>query len=355
MQTRRRLLSTGFAAATLAAGPGRDAFAAPDAGGWPIASPDSQGIDGAALGAVLEGALDRTDFALNGIVVVRNGYLVGERVYGYEPSSLFVINSVTKSIASMLVGIALDQGKLKSLGQTVGDLLPAAAAKAPGSPVLRITLAEILTQTSGLQEIDGKALVLFPDPVGSVLGQPVHRADPPSWAYCDAAVSLLGPILAHATGSSLEEYARRFLFAPLGIERFGWDHDSTGSAMSWVGVKLSPRDLVKIAWTMGDGGRWRGRQVVPERWATQSVQTHSKPSWRVPPMAVDGYGYLWFSGMLNGRPAFWGWGYGSQFTLMVPSLGLAVATAAAATHGDKLKKQNAKVMTVISEIAALAR
>jgi CubicO group peptidase (beta-lactamase class C family) len=218
-----------------------------------------------------------------------------------------------------------------------------------------MTLAEILTQTSGLREIDGRALSLLPDPMVGVLDQPVHRADPPAWAYCNAAVSLLAPILARATGASIEDYARQVLFGPLGIERFGWDHDSAGNAMSWAGVKLSPRDLVKIAWTMGQGGRWRGRQVVPERWAVESVQSRVTPSWRVPPMAVDGYGYLWFSGTLAGKRAFWGWGYGSQFTLLVPSLDLAVATAAVPPRPAKVSKQNEDVMSVIAEIAALAR
>lgn len=355
MIPRRRFLSTSLSVSALSAGRGIDALAAPpiDEGiGWPIASPASQGIDAAALQAIFDGAAVRTDFALNGIAVVRNGYLVGELNYGY--AQLFAINSVTKSVASMLVGIALGQGKLKSLDQTVGELLPEAAAKTPGSPVLRMILAEILMQTSGLQEIDGKTLFLFPDPLDGVLAQPVHRADPPAWAYCNAAVSLLAPILARATGVSLENYAREVLFDPLGIERFRWDHDGTGNAMSWVGVNLSPRDLVKIAWTMGDGGRWRGRQIVPERWAMESVQSRVAPTWRVPPMAVDGYGYLWFNGTLKGRRAFWGWGRGSQFTLMVPSLRLAVATAAATPRADKLDKQNADVMGVIEEIVALA-
>src|SRR5471030_1568342 len=223
MKPRRRFLSTSLSALALAASRGVDTFAAPPAeqsAGWPVASPASQGIDAAALQAVFDGALGRTDFALNGIVVVRNGYLVGERYYGWAPPSLFMINSVTKSVVSMLVGIALGEGKLKSLDQTVGELLPDAATKAPDSAVIRMTLAEILTQTSGLQEVDGLALSMFPDPLGKVLGQPVHRADPPVWAYCNAAVSLLAPILAHATGVSLEDYARRVLFAPLGIEKF---------------------------------------------------------------------------------------------------------------------------------------
>src|SRR5476651_123781 len=238
MKPRRRFLSASLSALALSASRSVESLAAPlaeESASWPIASPASQGIDAAALQAVFDGAAERTDFALNGIAVVRNGYLVGERYYGSAPSALFAIHSVTKSVASMLVGIALDQGKLKNLDQTVGELLPEAAAKAPDSAVNRMALMEILTQTSGLQEIDGSALSLVPDLVGSVLGRPVHRADPPAWAYCNAAVSLLAPILVRAVGVSIEDYARQVLFAPLGIDRFGWDHDSTGNAMSWDG------------------------------------------------------------------------------------------------------------------------
>src|SRR5476649_2660603 len=98
MKPRRRFLSTSLSALALAASRGVDTFAAPlaeESASWPIASPGSQGIDAAALQSVFDGAAERTSFALNGIVVVRNGCLVGERYYGYPPSALFVINSVS--------------------------------------------------------------------------------------------------------------------------------------------------------------------------------------------------------------------------------------------------------------------
>ena len=350
MKPRRRFLSTGLSALALAAGPKAHA----DEGGWPVASPDSQGIDGAALQAVFDGAQEKTSFALNGVAVVRNGFLVGERVYGYPPSSLFIINSITKSVTSILIGIAIGQGKIGSVDQTVGGLLPEAAAKAPLSAINRITLAQILTQTSGLEEVDSVSWSQAPDFVARAQAQAVRRADPPVWAYSDTAVSLLGPILVRATGVSLEDYAKRVLFGPLGIERFGWDRGSSGGAMSWVGLKLSPRDLVKIAWLMAEKGRWQGAAVVPEAWVGESLRSRAVPTWRVPPMAVDGYGYLWFTGTLRGRRAWWGWGYGSQFTLFVPSLRLAVATSATAPRGTATQ-QNHVVMEVVSEIVALAR
>jgi CubicO group peptidase (beta-lactamase class C family) len=322
-------------------------------GDWPMASPDSQGMDGAALQALFDDAQEKTSFALNGIAVVRNGFLIGERVYGYPPSSPFVINSITKSVTSILIGIAIGQGKIGGVDQTVGELLPEAAAKAPHSAINRITLAQILTQTSGLEEIDAVSLSQAPDLVERAQAQAVHGADPPVWAYSDTAVSLLGPILVRATGTSLEDYARRALFTPIGIERFGWDRGGGGRAMSWVGLKLSPRDLAKIAWLMAEDGRWRGTQVVPQSWVTESLQPRVLPAWRVPPMVVDGYGYLWFSGILNRHRAFWGWGYGAQFTLLVPTLRLAVSTSANAPRFGGANEQNKAVMRVIADVVGL--
>ena len=163
-----------------------------------------------------------TEFALNGIVVVRNGYLVCERYYGYAPPSLFVINSVTKSVSSMLVGIALGEGKLKSIDQTVGELLPEAAAKMPSSPVIRMISRRSSCRRRACRRSMARRCSCFPIH-WAVYWAARHRADPPAWAYCNASVSLLAPILARATGVSVEEYARQVLFSPLGIERFSWD------------------------------------------------------------------------------------------------------------------------------------
>lgn len=330
---------------------------AADDGDWPIASPDSQGVDTAALAKFLE-APGRSLPALRGIVVVRNGFLIGE---GYQPNvrstGLFRAHSVTKSVASMLVGIAIEQGKIRSVEQTLGELLPEAAAAVPASAVNGLTLAQILTQTSGLPGDTGSSdrLRSLKDMMAHAQGLPLEPASPPYWRYSNAGVALISSVLARATGGSTEAFAKSALFAPLGIDDYLWERDAAAGVTTASGLILNTRDMAKFAWVMADGGRWRGRQIVPAKWVAESTQPRTVPRWKLSPMTDMGYGYLWFTGKLHGRPAFWGWGYGAQYALAVPSLGLAIATLAAPPPGTELVKQNDEIMSLAAEIVALAR
>jgi len=322
---------------------------------WAV-SPSGEGIDRAALQKVLDDA--RSVSALRSIIVVRNGALVGEQYYGgASASDLQGVNSVTKSVASILVGIAIEQGRIRSTAETVDSLLPSAATKAPGATAHAMTLEEILTDTSGLVydfQTQMPALEAASDPVAFTLALPVDAKKPAKWAYNDAAISLVSPILAHAQGIPVEQIAKRDLFDPLGIDRFDGARDKAGNFMSYRGLRLRARDLAKIAWTMANEGRWGDRQIVPVDWVRASTRSHVPTTWSAAPMQQTGYGYLWFTGSLSGHPVAWAWGYGAQYALVVPSLRLAVTTTAANPRPADLVAQNNAVMTVVARIVALA-
>lgn len=331
---------------------------AADMADWPVAAPESQGLDKAALDGILDPArildLATSRYTLRSLVVVRNGFLIEERYYaGSKVSTLRNTASITKSVSSILVGIALEQGKIRSLDQTIAELLPDAAARVPASAVNGVTLAQILTQTSGFpddRQTDTREL----EP--RVLDMPLEPAAPPVWRYSSAAISLIAPILARAVGGSVEEFARASLFSPLGIGDYDydWRRDAAGNVRSDSGLRLRARDLARLAWTMADGGRWRGRQVVPSQWVTESTRRHIALGWQVGPMTNVDYGYLWFTGMLHGRVANLAWGYGAQFALMVPSLNLAVVMLADTPGAKELAKQAAEVMGLAGQIVELA-
>jgi CubicO group peptidase (beta-lactamase class C family) len=292
--------------------------------------------------------------ALRSILVARNGFLVAERYYGGATSTqLLPINSVTKSVCSILVGQALAQGKLSSLSQTVGELLPDQAAKVPGSPASAITLRQILSGTTGLAydyRTQVRPLANSAYPVQHVLELRHDGRPPNSWSYNDAAVSLLTPILEHAQGLPLRELARRDLFAPLGIDEFFWSQDRDGHPTAYMGLQLKTRDLLKLAWVMADAGRWRGLQVIPSEWVSESIHPKVNGVWRNPPVVDSGYGYLWFTGTLKGHQVAWAWGYGGQFAIVVPSLRLAIATAATNPLPQALAAQTESVMSVVGRI-----
>lgn len=365
MRSRRKFVSAGLLALLSAKSTDQSVFASnlsnanspsADAYDLQVASPDGQGINSAALGKVLDDG--ETLGVMRSLLVVRNGMLVGERYYGGTArSDLLAVNSVTKSVSSILVGLALQQRKIASLSNTVGMLLPDAAAKVPASPANSVTLTQILTGTSGLTydyRTQLRLLATAPDPIQFALGLPSESQTSAAWSYNDAAISLISPILERAQGAPIEELAMRDLFARLGIERFDWQRDKTGRCMSYMGLKLRSRDLAKIAWTMANGGQWRGVQVIPREWVDDSTRPRVSATWRVAPISDTGYGYLWFTGVLNGHKVAWAWGYGAQFAMIVPSLNLAITTSATDPRPQDLPRQNTAVMGLVARIIALA-
>ncbi len=319
---------------------------------WQTASPESQGISASTLEAALISG--STVGALRSVLVVRNGLLVGERYYADATASdLLAVNSATKSVCSMLVGKALQQEKLKGLSQTIGELLPDLVQKFPNASASNVTLRQILTGTTGIAyeyTTQFRALVSSRDSAQYVMNLPSDGRASNSWSYNDAAISLLTPILERAQGMSLEQLAKRDLFAPLGIERFTWGRDGAGNAMAYAGLKMRTRDLVKLAWLMAGAGAWQGTTVLPAEWVTESSRAHVAVAWRNPPIVDAGYGYLWFTGTLRGKPVVWAWGYGGQFALFVPSLKLAIATAATDPRPQDLRAQTAAVMAVVAQV-----
>ena len=292
--------------------------------------------------------------ALRAVTVMRDGQVLAQRFYGgASANTLYRIHSATKSVSSILVGLSLAKSKLRDLSQTVGELLPEAAAAHRGSPAAEVTLRQVLTGTTGLAYqwmTESRALAAATDPVQYAFqlardGQPAG-----TWSYNDAAVGLLSPILERAHGAPLGEIARRELFGPLGIDAFEWQRDRAGREMSHAGLRLRSADLAKLAWVMADRGQWQGAQVVPADWVAESARRHVGGAWPNPPIAESGYGFLWFTGRYKQVPVAWAWGYGAQFALIAPSLRLAVSTAAAEPPPQQLPAQNAAVTAVVARL-----
>lgn len=290
---------------------------------------------------------------LRALVALRRGELVAERYYGGATErSLLPINSATKSVCSMLVGLALHDGSLKSLDQTVAQLLPEAVAELPDAPAAALTLRQILSGRSGLAFDPmrfGQLAAARPLP-RFVLSQPPLSAGPSGWSYNDALVALIAPILRRAQGADLDELAQRQLFGPLGIERFQWQRDGDGNPLAVAGLALRTRDLLKLAVLMADGGQWQGRQLLPAAWVAESLAPQGPATWRAAPVADVGYGLLWFTGRLHGQRVAWAWGYGGQFALLAPELGLAVATAATSPPPSALREQTDAIMTLVGRL-----
>jgi CubicO group peptidase (beta-lactamase class C family) len=322
---------------------------------WDTAAPQTTGM----RAGVIEDALKAGESlpGLRALLVAHRGVLVAERYYfGAGVERLQPINSATKSVCSMLVGLALRDGRLKSLDDTIAQLLPDAIAEVPDSPARSVTLRQILCGRSGLafdpmqfgQLAGAKPLVRY------ALSRPAIPVAAPGWSYNDAMVALIAPILARAQGADLSVLAARQLFDPMGIERFEWRRDREGNPLASAGLAMRTRDLLKISTLMIAGGRWKGRQLLPESWVTESLTPQGPATWRAGSVADVGYGLLWFTGRLHGQRVAWAWGYGGQFSLLAPELKLAVATAATSPSPSALREQTDAVMTLVARMVEAA-
>jgi CubicO group peptidase (beta-lactamase class C family) len=316
--------------------------------GWRTAPPAQVGMDPKVL-AVLD-----TNVAyhpqLRSLLVVRHGYLVYERYWNGDPGTGQEAFSVTKSFTSALVGIALGDHHLKSLNQTVGELLAAHLPPKADPRLAKVTVGQLLTMTSGLAGDDRGPdsdldllvrLLESRDWVRHILERKLVTRPGTTFAYSNASSHLLSAIVADTTGRSTLAFARAKLFAPLGIHtehaflpvnidyvsraqeqayeraEVAWNTDPQGYQTGWSGLKLPARDLAKLGSLYLNGGRWDGVQVVPASYVRASTQRQSHPP---PGGPFDGYGYQWWVTSEHGHPSFLAYGYGGQFIQVSPTL-----------------------------------
>lgn len=319
--------------------------------GWSIAAPDEVGIDGARLCDVdaFLSAWPRRN--IHAVVVVRRGQLVFERYFPgnddrwtlssgftrFSPIEKHDIRSISKSVTSLLVGIALGEGKFPPLDSPVIDVFPEyASLRTPEKA--RITFRHLLTMSHGLvwdenvawTDTRNNERLMFEakDPYRYTLEQPVALPPGVLFNYSGGATSLLASALMKATGRKIDDYAKEKLFTPLGITDFEWlDFSGSNEIAAFGGLRLRPRDLAKIGQLMSSGGTWNGNRVVPKDWVAESIQP------RVNTDSLFYYGYQWWLGrsLLRGRNLTWiaGIGNGGQRVYVVPELELVVVVNSA--------------------------
>jgi CubicO group peptidase (beta-lactamase class C family) len=288
------------------------------------------------------------------LLVERNGVLVMEDYFnGASAADALDVRSVTKTVMSILVGIAIDQGLIRSVEETIGDYLtpvvPSLTAEKAG-----ITIRQLLTMTSGIpwlelgsEEQDYSAFVSSPDPLLWILSRPLEHPPGEVWNYNTGASHILSAILTEATGASARDYGQAQLFDPLDEQVGPWLIDSRGYCYGGHGVSLRGRTMIKLGRLFLDGGTWQGRLVVSEGWVRESTRWHQATGEALP--WGSGYGYLWWMGRdsRTGLEFTFAVGYGGQFILIVPDRN---TTVAAATAWSGVRTADANWMLVLSTI-----
>jgi CubicO group peptidase (beta-lactamase class C family) len=271
------------------------------------------------------------------------------------------VRSISKSVVSLLFGIALDQGLIASVDDPVHIYFPEyAALRTPAKD--HILLRHLLAMTSGIEWNESRSPYHDPknsevmmshstDPYHFVLEQPVGAEAGRVWNYNGGGTQLLAGVLQRKTGKSLVEFANEVLFGPLGITKFEWTKmPANGELAAASGLRLRPRDMAKIGEIVLRKGIWNGHRVVSGSWVEQSI--------RAGPDERTLYGYQWWIGSaaVGDQATSWiaGIGLGGQRIYIIPAYDLVVVITAG-LYVDPLEDQIRVIDSIFDHVLAAVR
>jgi CubicO group peptidase (beta-lactamase class C family) len=249
------------------------------------------------------------------------------------------VYSVTKSVVSTLVGMAMRERRIPDLRTPVLAMLP--ESDAANDPLKqRLTLAHMLSMTSGL-DCRGNGAGNFLQAMEQsrhwtqfALGRELVSSPGSTFAYCAGNMQVMSAVLSRALGESAADFARRELFAPLGIERVSWAADRDGVSHGFSDLKLQPRDMAKLGLLWLHRGVWEGRQIVPASYLATAFTAHADVEQNVK------YGYgMWiypYRGHAGGAPDIEANGVGGQRIAVIPSQDMVVVITGAGLDANNV-------------------
>jgi CubicO group peptidase (beta-lactamase class C family) len=291
---------------------------------WRASTPEEQGMDSQKLAQMLA-AIQEQRLSLHSLLVIRNGYIVSETYFPpYRQDTTHELYSCTKSFISTLIGIALDKAFIDRVDHRIVDFFPGRTFANLDPQKAAMTLEDVLTMRSGLdwQEGDPAYVAMYrsADWVKYVLDKPMAASPGSQFNYCSGCSHLLSAILQKATGMNTRDFAKQYLFKPLGISNFKWETDSAGIPIGGWGLQLTPRDMAKLGYLYLRGGQWDGRQIVSSAWVEDATQKHTDTDGDL------GYGYQWWT--VPSLAAYTALGRYGQTIFVVPAEDLVIVTTA---------------------------
>ncbi|GMR12216.1 MAG: serine hydrolase [Gemmatimonadota bacterium] len=295
---------------------------------------------------------------MRSFLVSEGGELLEERYFnGVSATDPHNVRSVTKSVTSALVGIALDRGFLTDLDVTVGEHLPADLLDGLDPVKAGITVRDLLRMAHGFtwNQLRGGAdfdeWATADDQLEFILARPLESLPGSSFEYSDGAVHMLSVILTGVTGMSTLDFAEEFLFEPMGFtnpDRI-WSEDNRGFNAGGVGLRLTPPEMLAFGEMFLNGGVHKGTRVLSSAWVEQATGD------RIDSLDIpfsQRYGYLWWVGSGGPFPFYLANGFGGQFIVVTPSRGLVVVTTVdlAGPHGSSTDNWLEAITTIVEDL-----
>ncbi|HEU0039903.1 MAG TPA: serine hydrolase [Verrucomicrobiae bacterium] len=262
---------------------------------WRTATPEEVGIDSGGLVEMFDYVREHS-VPVHSVQIVRHGRLVLDACFHpYHATMRHDVASVTKSITSTLIGLAIDERHLPNVSQTVLSFFPARSAAGLDERKRKLTLEHLLTMQAGWDcGLERKEARLFEmrrssDWLQFMLDLPMVAEPGTRFAYCSGNPHLLSIILSQVTGTNALAFGRRELFEPLGIHDVSWPVDPRGHNHGWGDLQMHPRDMAKLGQLFLQRGRWHDHQILSKAWIEAATRAHVERT-----VNRDHYGYLWW-------------------------------------------------------------
>ena len=338
---------------------------------WPTGefqttTPEEQGMDSKKLVQIAnfhnKAHTRNPDVSIDSISINRNGFNVANFVFNplYSKDQLHVIHSVTKSIMSALIGIAIEKGFIESVEVPFVSFFPEKQSAIKDDRMRTVRIKDLLSMQTGIRSRDYAIyrweglfeMQKSDDWVSYIMGLPLDADPGTRFDYSNMSSFLFSAILTESTGMDSLSFARKHLFTPLGIQDVKWEKSPQGYFIGYARMWMKPDDMAKIGLLYLQKGFWDGKQIIPESWVTESVTPHAFPKnlvdvmdadgnkdkqltttqWRganfVRPFC-DGYGYQWW---LDKDGSYSAMGVSGQYIMVVPQENLVVVITNASSR-----------------------
>ncbi len=322
--------------------------------GFEVSSLEEVGIDSVLIEKAVDSIYHGRYKEVHSILIFKDDKLVFEEYFkghrfqydttdhhaelvSWDRTKLHNVMSVTKSITSACIGIAVDNGFIESVHLSIFNYLPNYQhLNKDGKD--KITIEHLLTMTAGLDwnewalpyanlENDAIKMYLVDDPVAFSLSKPLIDNPGESFKYSGGCNIILAKILENATKMKIDEFSGKYLFEPLDIYPYYWDYYKNGMVDAAGSLKIKPRDMAKIGVTFLNKGVWNGKQIISGQWVEKSATSYPGNNWMNnwgDHWGMKGYGYMWWNHTFveAGKriKMFYAAGWGGQYIMVIPEL-----------------------------------
>jgi len=291
--------------------------------GFKSSTPEAQGMDSTKLSEMFE-EIDQKNLNIHHVMIIRNGYIVTQcDFYPYAHDQLHLLNSLTKSITSAAIGIAINEGLITSVEDPVFTYFPNQTFENPSDFKSKLKVKYLLTMTAGFEwSEDGNygapydsysQMKKSDNAINYIMNKPVTTEPGTAFYYNTGASYLLSGLITQKTRKPSSEYVFEKILQPIGIKDYYWLIDRQGIALGGSALLLKTEDLAKFGYLYLNNGRWGDQQLIPEAYIKESTALSIETPNGL--AGHDGYGYQWW---MNSSKGYSGRGFRGQYLFIIP-------------------------------------